>query len=132
MTRALVISCLVAVLVAGCGVVQPPIDRSLSVRGPGGGERLYPGRAFACSEVGRCPELVAEIGRWADRAMPRAGAPTDVSFHGAVDDAGRTILLTRSGGSTWIAVMSFADGTRAAAMVGCGVGVDPKRCFSSP
>jgi hypothetical protein len=31
--------------------------------------------------------------------------------------------ITRSGGATWIAVVTFADGAQTAVMVGCGEGI---------
>jgi hypothetical protein len=122
----------VAWLALGCAAGPPVPDPSLAVRGPDGG-LLYPDpTAHDCATVSRCADLTAEIARWAARTVPELGQPDAVTFHGAIDDAGRHILLTRSGGGTWIAVVAWVDGTRRAVLVGCGVGVDPNRCFSEP
>lgn len=42
---------------------------------------------------------------------------------------GQRLLLTRSGGSDLIIVLRLEDGSVRAAFVGCGVGVEPFRCF---
>ena len=131
--RILVLAIALAATALGCAAAPwapAAPDPSLAVRGPGG-DVLYPDPAGRdCPSVSRCADLTAEIARWAARVAPELGLPDAVTFHGAIDAAGRHILLTRSGGGTWIAVVAWADGTRRAVIVGCGVGVDPNRCFS--
>jgi hypothetical protein len=129
---ALALVCALACVVAACDAAPAVPDPSLAVRGPSGG-LLYPDpETHDCATVSRCGDLTAEIARWAARTVPELGEPASVTFHGAIDDAGRHILLTRSGGGTWVAVVSWPGGTRRAVLVGCGVGVDPNPCFSEP
>lgn len=71
---------------------------------------------------------------WLERERPTHPILDRVEIH--VPDYrtgdGRKILLTRSGGGTYIAVFVFVDGTLAAVQVGCGVGIDPTMCFTAP
>ena len=104
-----------------------PVDRSLVVAGPG--SSLYPGQQLVCNADMRCPDMRAEIERWAAASAVDLGPIVEVRFHGAVDDQGRHILLTRSGGGTYVAVVTFGDGSAVAVLVGCGIGVDTRACF---
>ncbi len=45
---------------------------------------------------------------------------------------GQRLLLARSGGYDLIIVLRLEDGSVRAAHVGCGVGVEPDRCFLGP
>lgn len=127
---ALVLVCLLASLAVGCEAGPPSVDRGLAVRFPGSGT-LYPGsRAYDCAAINRCADVIAEVARWATWTAPELGEPASVTFHGAIDAAGQEIMLSRSGGGTWIAVVTWPDGTRRAVVVGCGVGIDWTRCFS--
>ena len=104
-----------------------PVDPTLVVAGPG--SSLYPGQEYLCSAQMRCADMRAEIERWAAASPEDHGAIIAVTFHGALDDQGRHILLTRSGGGTYVAVVTFGDGSTVAVLVGCGIGVDTKACF---
>ena len=50
----------------------------------------------------------------------------DVSFLEFVDESGGKVLITRSGGGTWLAVVTLADGGRIGLTVGCGIGISPE------
>ena len=101
---------------------------------PGGEELLYPAAAMDCREIERCNDMLAEIERWTTRTETRSALapPSAVTFHSAVDEGGNTILLNRTGGASWIAVVMYANGTQTSVLVGCGVGLQVDRCFSSP
>jgi hypothetical protein len=118
--------------VAACGLRPTASEPDLGVPNPGGGGDLYPGAIIVCGPLARCDDLVAEIRRWAARRAPEHGDPAGITIHAIVDDAGRPVLIQRSGGGTSIGVVTFADGWRAATIVGCGVGIDLERCFTSP
>ena len=49
-----------------------------------------------------------------------------------VDDAGQSIMLTRSGGGTYLAIVTFGNAELIGLKVGCGIGIDPDACFASP
>jgi hypothetical protein len=120
-----------ALLAAACDIGQPAFDPSLTIPGFTDQGPLHPSNPAAdCATLSRCADMLAEIGRWSERTAPELGPPTSVTFHGARDEVGNVILMTRSGGSTWIAVVTWSSGRRAAVVVGCGVGVDRERCFS--
>jgi hypothetical protein len=122
----------VALLTSACGILQPAVDSTLAVSFPEGGRDLYPGATIACDQTGRCDDYLAEVRRWAARTSAGRGDPASITFHEVADSSGQGLVMTRSGGGTWIAVVTFRDGSRAAALVGCGVGIDMERCFSSP
>ena len=103
------------------------VDRTLFVAGPG--SSVYPGEEYACSALMRCADMRAEIERWAAASMDGHGPIAAVTFHRMLDDQGRHLLLTRSGGGTYIAIVTFGDGSAVAVLVGCGIGVDTKACF---
>jgi hypothetical protein len=52
-----------------------------------------------------------------------------VTFHEPTTSDGQG-GIHRSGGDTWIAVVTFNDGSRIPILVGCGVGLNLHWCFS--
>ena len=129
--RSLVTAALAILLLAGCALTAPPIDHRLGVVGPSGGT-LYPGARVDCVPSIRCDDMRGEIDRWVARSAPTRGPVLDVSFHGFIDESGGIILMNRSGGGTWLAVVTLADGGRIGLSVGCGVGISPEVCFANP
>ncbi|SRR5258705_8352355 len=120
-------------LVAGCDLATVPPDRRLSVNSPAGPGSLYPGETMACKPSMRCDDMRAEIDRWVAREMPDRGPVADVSFHTFVDEQGDGhILMVRSGGGTWLAVVTLAHGEQIGLSVGCGIGIDHDACFANP
>jgi hypothetical protein len=122
----------VVLVVAGCGPADTAPDRRISVTNASGNGLLYPGQALPCDPTMRCRELRAEIDRWAARAAPDHGPIVEVSFHTFVDDAGQSIIMTRSGGGTYLAIVTFGGGEQIGLKVGCGIGIDADACFASP
>jgi hypothetical protein len=80
--------------------------------------------------MARCEDHHAEVERWAAANQSARGAPSSITFHLFANEQGAPVLFTRSGGSTYAAVIKFGDGFRTAIGVGCGVGIDYERCFS--
>jgi hypothetical protein len=75
----------------------------------------------------RC-ERYGEIARaWLDEAVP-GHAETVITELWTLD----RILMVRSGGRDYVVLLRLADGTTRAVVVGCGVGIDPDRCFTVP
>jgi hypothetical protein len=131
--RAAVVVAAGLLAVAGCDVVTVPLDRRISVNSPAGSGSLYPGETITCQPSMHCDDLRAEVERWVAREMPDRGPVADISFHTFVDERGEGRLsMVRSGGGTWLAVVTLADGAQIGLSVGCGMGIDPKRCFASP
>jgi hypothetical protein len=115
----------VALLVGGCGPTILREFRGISAAGT----MFYPGEEVGCAGTGECADLLAEVDAWADAHERGRGAVVWVTLHEPASEDG-TAGIMRSGGSTWMAVVTFADGSRTALMVGCGVGIDPEMCFS--
>jgi hypothetical protein len=93
----------------------------------------YPlGTRAGCADG--CPRFIAAASAWLDSAVPGHAAIDHIELFvpDYRDSEGNTILMNRSGGTDFIAVIHLADGTTRAIQVGCGVGVDPDRCFTSP
>ncbi|HEX5823139.1 MAG TPA: hypothetical protein VFY18_01650, partial [Candidatus Limnocylindrales bacterium] len=92
----------------------------------------YPlGTRAACADS--CPRFTAAAVAWLDSAVP-GHAPVDqieLFVPDYRDSAGNRILMNRSGGTDYVAVIHLADRSVRAIQVGCGVGVDPDRCFTS-
>jgi hypothetical protein len=91
----------------------------------------YPiGDAIDCSD-GQCARFTDFAAQTLDRARP--GHPVIVSVQVYLPDFrgpdGELLLAARSGGSDHVVVLTLADGTVEALYVGCGVGIDPDRCF---
>jgi hypothetical protein len=80
----------------------------------------------------RCGDMRAEIDRWAAREAPERGPVVGISLYLFVDDAGQSIIMTRSGGGTYLAIVTFGNGEQIGLKVGCGIGADPDACFASP
>lgn len=81
-----------------------------------------------------CPRFIAAASAWLETAVP-SHAPVDqieLFVPAYRDSAGNTILMNRSGGTDYVAVIHLEDGKVRAIQVGCGVGVDPDRCFTTP
>jgi hypothetical protein len=92
----------------------------------------YPlGSPAACADG--CPRFNAAASAWLDTAAPGHAAIDRIELFvpDYRDSAGNQILTTRSGGTDYIAVLHLADGTVRAIQVGCGIGIDPERCFTS-
>jgi hypothetical protein len=92
----------------------------------------YPlGSRAACDDG--CPRFNAAATAWLDTAIPGHAAIDRIELFvpDYRDSEGNTILMTRSGGADVIAVLHLADGSTRAIQVGCGVGIDPDRCFTS-
>jgi len=92
----------------------------------------YPlGAGANCAES--CPRFMAAASAWLDTAAPGHAAIDRIELF--VPDYRyaevNQILVTRSGGTDYIAVIHLGDGSTRAIQVGCGVGVDPERCFTS-
>jgi hypothetical protein len=93
----------------------------------------YPlGTRAGCADG--CPLFDAAASTWLDTTVPAHAAIDRIELFvpDYRDSEGNTILMTRSGGTDYIAVIHLADGSIRAIQVGCGVGVDPDRCFTSP
>lgn len=91
----------------------------------------YPiGQPAACADA--CPKFAAAASAWLDTTFPGHGPIDRIElFEPDCRDAnGNLILTTRSGGRDYIAVI-HADARVRAIQVGCGVGIDPDRCFTS-
>jgi hypothetical protein len=101
--------------VAACGLRPTASEPDLGVPNPGGGGDLYPGAIIVCGPLARCDDLVAEIRRWAARRAPEHGDPAGITIHAIVDDAGRPVLIQRSGGGTSIAARRRTSDRRAKA-----------------
>lgn len=74
-----------------------------------------------CDMLERCVGLLSEIEGWIGQYG--GGRTADaVTFHWA--------SVVRSGGSTYVAIVRFGDGSQTELLVGCGVGLDQEKCFS--
>ena len=92
----------------------------------------YPlGTRAGCADG--CPRFIAAASAWLDTAAPgHAGIDRiELFVPDYRDSQGNTILTTRSGGADFIAVIHLVDDSVRAIQVGCGVGIDPERCFTS-
>jgi hypothetical protein len=92
----------------------------------------YPlGQRADCADG--CPRFNAAASAWLDSAVPGHAAIADLELFvpDYRDSAGNQILISRSGGTDYVAVIHLTDGLIRAIQVGCGVGVDPDRCFTS-
>jgi hypothetical protein len=80
-----------------------------------------------------CPRFNAAASAWLDSAVPGHAAIDRIELFvpDYRDSEGNRILMNRSGGTDFIAVIHLADGSTRAIQVGCGVGIDPDRCFTS-
>jgi hypothetical protein len=80
-----------------------------------------------------CPRFIAAARAWLDSAVTGHAAIDRIELFvpDYRDAEGNTIVMARSGGTDYIAVIHLADGTTRAVQVGCGVGIDPDRCFTS-
>ena len=80
-----------------------------------------------------CPRFIAAASAWLDTAVAGHAAIDHIELFvpDYRDPQGNTIVMTRSGGTDFIAVIHLADGSVRAIQVGCGVGIDPERCFTS-
>jgi hypothetical protein len=94
-----------------------------------GGEPLYPGHQVGCDVVDHCQNVLAEIDAFLAEHDPGQGPAASVTLHMPTSAEGPR-AMNRSGGGTWMAIITFGDGSRTALMVGCGVGIEPGRCFS--
>ena len=93
----------------------------------------YPlGEPANCAE--RCPRFRDAASAWLDTTVPGHARvdKIDLFVTNYRDADGSLILMTRSGGTDYIAVIRLADGSVRAIHVGCGVGIDPDRCFTIP
>jgi hypothetical protein len=90
---------------------------------------FYPREQVSCEATGDCARLVSTIDGWLCRHANERGPAASVTFHvpGTADGTGR---ITRSGGRTWIAVVTFIDGSQIPIMVGCGAGIMEDYCSS--
>jgi hypothetical protein len=88
---------------------------------------------YPVSERVDCRE--ASCDRFIDFATASLGAPPPAVRSVAVfypdfrGPNGERILTARSGGNNYVVVFTLADGNIKAVYVGCGVGIDPERCF---
>lgn len=80
-----------------------------------------------------CPLFRDAASAWLDTAHPGHSRVDriDLFVPNYRDRDGNVILMNRSGGTDYIAVIHLADGSVRAIQVGCGVGIDPERCFTS-
>jgi hypothetical protein len=93
----------------------------------------YPiGEMAPCADAD-CSREIATAVRWLDRVAPDHPEIDHVELHlpDYRSPTGSRYLMTRSGGRTVVAVLAFADGSRRAVQVGCGIGVSPV-CFTAP
>ena len=93
----------------------------------------YPlGEPAKCAD--RCPLFRDTASAWLDTTLPGHAKVDRIELFvpNYRDAAGNLILMTRSGGTDYIAVIHLADGSVRATQVGCGVGVDQNRCSTSP
>lgn len=120
-----IVSLLLAVLVAAC---DSGVDRRLAID-LNGIATYYPGRQVECSRVDRCGDVLAEVDAWVELHARPARTDHLVTLHEPATVEGPAVI-TRSGGSTWVAVVTFSDGSRAAFIVGCGMGIAIELCFS--
>jgi hypothetical protein len=91
----------------------------------------YPGDEIPCARLSDCDDYLAEVAGFMREQESGRGPASSVTLHGIVTADGDDAIITRSGGGTLIAVATFADGSRVAVVVGCGVGVAVERCASS-
>ena len=92
----------------------------------------YPvGEPFTCPSG--CAREIATAIHWLDRTRPDHPVLDGVELHEPDyrTPTGGRLLTTRSG-SMFVAVFRFGDGSRGAVQVGCGIGVDPNPCYTSP
>ena len=93
----------------------------------------YPiGEAARCAN--RCALFSAEASRWLDINVPGHATIERIELFvpDYRDSRGNRVLVNGSGGTQYIAVMHLAGGAVRAIEVGCGVGIDPSRCSTSP
>lgn len=102
-------------MVSACESAADPVG--IEVAGVG---TLYPGGRVTCQTVERCGDILDEVGAWlGEWASDRSSWSVELHEPRTLE-AG---TITRSGGGTWIAVVTFEDGTQTAVMVGCGEGI---------
>ena len=116
-------------MLAACGGLEPP-GALPGVRYPDTNRLSYPGTEVPCNQIDRCRDMLAELERWSTAHAGSHGPARSVTFHEFVDDQDKPFIATRSGGDTWIAVLTFDDGYRVALAVGCGVGIRTEVCFT--
>jgi hypothetical protein len=111
--RRLLIAVAGVVLIGACGTAEPTINE---VDGwPIGGFLMECPPELATDECGRVtPLALAALDD--DRAVRSVKVYEEGSY---VDDAGEVHLVSRSGGSVYVVVATFTDGTRRAAGVFC-------------
>lgn len=94
-------------------------DPSLGIEVAGVGT-FYPASRVTCEIVDRCGDVLDEVGAWlGEWASDRTSWSVELHEPRTIDGG----TITRSGGATWIAVVTFEDGTQTTVMVGCGEGI---------
>jgi hypothetical protein len=91
----------------------------------------YPGDEIPCARLSDCDEYVGEVAGFLREHESGRGPASSVTLHGLAKADGEEAGVHRSGGITLIAVATFADRSRVAVVVGCGVGLAVDRCFSA-
>lgn len=117
----LVLVLLIAFAVAACGLGQPTIIDGLSVGGAAGcGSCNEPPSSPNC---GACESIAVLANRGIEQNWPGHPPIASLSFHREGPSVGPNgeFLSVRSGSQT-VALVVFADGTRHALAVYCGVG----------
>jgi hypothetical protein len=112
---------LVAALLGGCSRPGPVLINGYPV-----------GEPARCDDG--CARLREFATSWLDRSEPDHPPLDRIDVH--VPDYrsknGDRILLTGSGGASYIAVFVFENGSLSAVRVACGIGPDPWPCLASP
>lgn len=108
------------------GACDSAVEQPLGIEVAGVGT-VYPAGRVTCATVDRCGDVLDEVNAWLGQ-WEGDRSSWSVDLHEPRTMEGGTI--DRSGGSTWIAVVTFDDGTHTAVMVGCGEGIVPT-CSSS-
>jgi hypothetical protein len=112
------------------GRFPPEIHREVAgIRLFDNGPLLYPGHHVGCDVTGDCENVLAEVEAFFAEYEPDKGPTASVTIHTPATADGPA-AITRSGGGTWMAIVTFGDGSPTALLVGCGVGVEPGGCFS--
>jgi hypothetical protein len=117
---------LCTLLVGGCG---PAIHTELAGVDVTGYGPMYAGDEVGCGTLGGCRDLLAEVDAFVDEYEPGRG-PVSVTFHTLATAEGPAVVM-RSGGSTWMAIVTLNDGSRSALVIGCGIGIAVDMCFST-
>ncbi len=113
-------ACLLALAIGVCGGGPVVVD----------GYRL--GEPASCQIL--CEDFGNEAIRWLDRVSPGRASIDRIELRASdIRNAnGDRMLLIRSGSrGDYIVVIHLADGSTRAVYVGCGIGIDPDRCFSA-